>query len=404
MLSGIREWFNANPWISNNAKYFIAVIIALVSYHTIRSVVIPIIRKVIKSTSTQLDDILFSHKVLIRLSFFAPLIVLRYFLYLEPAWQSILKNVISILFVFNFISLCAEILNSINDFYEKEERHKQRPIKGFIQIVKITIYIFGTISAVGIITGRSPLEIIAGLGVFTAILALLFKDPILSFVASIQIVSYDLVRVGDWIEVPKCSADGDVVDIALTVIKVQNFDKTITIIPTYKLIEDSFKNWRGMQAFGARRIKRSIFIDQSSVKFCTEEMLNKLEKIQLIKDYLKLKREEIKKYNAENKIDISSLANGRQLTNLGTFREYLKAYLIQHEGINKNYTFTVRQLQPGADGIPIELYIFANTTEWVKYENIQGDIFDHILAVVPLFELSIFQNVSSNSYKNIQPL
>jgi miniconductance mechanosensitive channel len=399
MLGGVRDWFNSNPWISNNAKYFIVIILAAISYYILKRIILPIIKRIIQSTPTQLDDILLSNKVLTRISFFAPLIVLRYFLYLETSWQPILKNVITILAVINFTSLCGAILNSINEFYEKEERHKQRPIKGFIQIVKMTIYIFGTILTIGIIVGRSPLEIIAGLGVFTAILALLFKDPILSFVASIQIASYDLVRVGDWIEVPKYSADGDVIDIALTVIKVQNGDKTITIIPTYKLIEDSFKNWRGMRTFGARRIKRSIFIDQSSVKFCSEEMLKRFEKIQLIKDYLKLKREEIKEYNKEKNVDPSNLANGRNLTNLGTFREYLKTYLLNHEKINKNFAFTVRQLQPSAVGIPIELYIFADTIDWVEYEDIQADIFDHILAVVPLFELCIFQHASGNDFK-----
>lgn len=399
MLDGIRDWFSSNPWISNNAKYFFVVIFAIVSYYLLKSVIIPVIKRIIKSTSTQLDDILLSNKVLTRISFFAPLVVLRYFLYIESSWQLILKSILAILAVINFTSLCGAILNSINEFYEKEEKHKQRPVKGFIQIVKITVYIFGAILTIGIIIGRSPLEIIAGLGVFTAILALLFKDTILSFVASIQIVSYDLVRVGDWIEVPKYSADGDVIDIALTVIKVQNFDKTITIIPTYKLIEDSFKNWRGMQAFGARRIKRSVFIDQSSVKFCDDKMLARFDKIQLLQEYLRSKKEEIKKYNAERKIDSSNLANGRNLTNLGTFREYLKAYLYNREDINKNYTFTVRQLQPRAEGIPIELYIFTSTTDWVEYENIQADIFDHILAVVPLFELNIFQIASGNDFK-----
>lgn len=253
----------------------------------------------------------------------------------------------------------------------------------------------------GIIIGRSPLEIIAGLGVFAAILSLLFRDIILSFVASIQISSYDLVRVGDWIELPKFGADGDVIDISLTVIQVQNWDKTITTIPTYKLIEDSFKNWRGMQVLGARRIKRAVNIDQSSIKFCTEEMINRFEKINLISEYIRTKKEELNKFNIEKNIDGRFVVNRRRLTNIGTFRAYLIEYLRQREDINLDYSFMVRQLQSGPTGLPIEIYVFAKTTEWVQYENIQSDIFDHVLAVIPQFELNIFQNPSGNDFKKL---
>ena len=222
--------------------------------------------------------------------------------------------------------------------------------------------------------------------------------------ASIQISSYDLVKVGDWIEVPKFGADGDVIDISLNVIKVQNFDKTITIIPTYKLIEDSFKNWRGMTLSGGRRIKRAVYIDQSSIKFCTEDMLTRFEKFYLIKDYIKQKKQEVKKYNEEKGIDNSVIVNGRRLTNVGTFRAYLKAYLIQREDINKDLTFLIRQLPTGPEGLPIEIYVFANTTAWVEYEDIQSDIFDHILAVLPQFELKIFQNPTGSDFRNLMQL
>lgn len=263
----------------------------------------------------------------------------------------------------------------------------------------IILYIFGSILIIGNLVGESPWAILTGLGALTAVLLLLFRDTILSFVASIQITSYDLVKVGDWVEVPKYNADGDVIDISLNVIKIQNWDKTITVIPTYKLIEDSFKNWRGMTLSGGRRIKRAVYIDQSSVKFCSAEMLSRFSKYTLIKDYLEIKQREIGEYNRAKNFDESVLVNGRRLTNLGTFRAYLIEYLKQRDDIRMDLTFMVRQLSPGSEGIPIEIYIFTATTDWTRYENIQADIFDHILAVVPEFELSIFQNPTGSDFK-----
>ncbi len=401
MIEKLHEWIAPYPWIDNNVKFLAVFIFAILSFYFLKKILIPIIRKIVKSTSTQIDDILLSGKVLNKISFFAPLFVIDSFSYLEPSWHNFLNWLISILFVLNFTFVITTILSSANELYEKNEKHRERPIKGYVQVIKIVVYIFGLMLVAGIIIGRSPLEIIAGLGVFAAILALLFKDIILSFVASIQISSYDLVRVGDWIELPKYGANGDVIDISLTVIKVQNWDKTITSVPTYKLIEDSFKNWRGMQVLGARRIKRAVNIDQSSIKFCTEEMLNRFEKISLISEYIRTKKEELNKFNPEKSIDEHSVVNRRRLTNIGTFRVYLTEYLRQRDDINLDYSFMVRQLQSEPTGLPIEIYVFAKTTEWVQYENIQSDIFDHILAVVPQFELNIFQNPSGNDFKKL---
>lgn len=401
MIEKLHEWIAPYPWIDNNVKFLAVFIFAIFSFYFLKKILIPIIRKIVKSTSTQIDDILLSGKVLNKISFFAPLFVIDSFSYLEPSWHNFLNWLISILFVLNFTFVITTILSSANELYEKNEKHRERPIKGYVQVIKIVVYIFGLMLVAGIIIGRLPLEIIAGLGVFAAILALLFKDIILSFVASIQISSYDLVRVGDWIELPKYGANGDVIDISLTVIKVQNWDKTITSVPTYKLIEDSFKNWRGMQVLGARRIKRAVNIDQSSIKFCTEEMLNRFEKISLISEYIRTKKEELNKFNPEKSIDEHSVVNRRRLTNIGTFRVYLTEYLRQRDDINLDYSFMVRQLQSEPTGLPIEIYVFAKTTEWVQYENIQSDIFDHILAVVPQFELNIFQNPSGNDFKKL---
>jgi len=223
----------------------------------------------------------------------------------------------------------------------------------------------------------------------------------MSFVASIQIASYDLIKVGDWIEIPSMGVDGDVMDIALHTIKVRNFDKTITTVPTNKLVEQSFKNWRGMQETGGRRIKRSIYIDVSSIKFVNNILLEKFSKFHLISAYLKSKTKEIEEFNKSRKIDISEIVNGRRITNIGTFREYVKAYLRNRDDIDKNLTFLVRQLSPGPEGLPIEIYVFTNTTAWVKYEEIQSDIFDHLMAVVPEFELKVFQNPTGNDFNKL---
>ena len=400
MFEKLQELTEPYPWINNNVKFLAVLILALLSFYFLKKIIIPLIRKIVKSTSTQIDDILLSRKALNKISFFAPLIVINSFSYLEPSWQSLFNRLVSVLFALNFTFIITTVLTAANELYEKNEKHRERPIKGYIQVIKIVVYIVGVVTIVGIIVGRSPLEIIAGLGVFTAIFVLLFRDPILSFVASIQISSYDLVRVGDWIEVSKYGADGEVIDISLTVVKVQNWDKTITIIPTYKLIEDSFKNWRGMRDSGVRRIKRSINLDQSSIKFCTEEMLNNFEKINLIKDYIQKKKEEIKKFNDARNIDQTSLVNGRRLTNIGTFRAYLKEYLRQRDDLDSKYSLIVRQLATGQEGLPIEIYVFTNTTDFSKYEDIQADIFDHILAVIPQFELNIFQNPTGSDFRN----
>ena len=256
----------------------------------------------------------------------------------------------------------------------------------------------GAIIIVGALLGRSPMVLLSGFGAMTAVILLIFRDTILSFVASLQISSNDLVRVGDWIESPKFGADGDVVDIALHTVKVQNWDKTFTIIPTYKLIDESFKNWRGMQQSGGRRIKRAVYLDISSIKFCDEAMVERFKKIQIIADYVAGKQEELKNHNAENEIDDSVLVNGRRMTNIGTFRAYVEAYLRHHKKIHQDMTFLIRQLPPGPTGLPLEIYVFTNDTAWANYEAIQADIFDHILAVIPQFDLRVFQEPTGKDF------
>jgi len=283
-------------------------------------------------------------------------------------------------------------LNSVIDIYRTFEFSHKRPIRGFVQGAKIILFILAGIVILGMIMGKSPVILLGGLGAMMAVIMLIFKDSILGFVAGIQLSANKMIHIGDWIEMPKYGADGDVIDVALTTVKVQNWDKTIVTIPTYALISDSMKNWRGMSESGGRRIKRAIYIDMSSVKFCTEQMLVKFKKIKYISEYVERKVEEIKGHNLAAGVDESELINGRHLTNIGTFRAYVAAYLRNHPKIHQEMTFLVRHLEPTPNGLPIQIYVFSNDQAWANYEAIQADIFDHILAVIPKFELRIFQN------------
>ena len=266
---------------------------------------------------------------------------------------------------------------------------------------KLIINLFGIIIIISILSNKSPLYLLSGIGALTAVLMLVFKDTILSFVSSIQITSNDLFKVGDWVEAPQFGADGDVKDIALHTVKIQNWDKTISIIPTHKLIDSSFKNWRGMSESGGRRIKRSINIDVNSIKFCTESMLERYEKFDLIKEYIKNKLSEIEGHNISKDVTHEALVNGRALTNIGTFRAYIFAYLKNHPKIHQDMTFLIRQLAPTENGVPIQIYVFINDTNWVNYESVQSDIFDHFLAIAPEFDLRVFQNPTGNDFKRL---
>jgi len=403
-LEQIQQWLQEFPIIYNLIQILGVILLSILAYIVSKKIIITAVNKIVKKTKTDVDDILINESILKRIAYIAPLLVITQFIYLVPTFEIILKRFTESAIVLLFLLLIGSVINASNELYEKSKNYKRRPIKGYLQIAKIIIFILGGISIIGLLTGQQPWTVLTGVGAFTAVLLLIFKDTILSFVASIHISAYDLVRVGDWIEVPKYGADGDVLDVALHTIKVQNFDKTIVVFPTNKLLEGSFKNWRGMQKAGGRRIKRSIFIDLSSVKFLDENMLEKFKKIELLTEYMEGKENELSKFNEERKIDISQSINGRRLTNIGTFREYLKAYLKNHEDIKEGFTFLVRQLTPGPNGIPIEIYVFANTTDWIKYESIQADIFDHIFAVVSEFELDIFQNPTGKDFRGFDKI
>jgi miniconductance mechanosensitive channel len=298
------------------------------------------------------------------------------------------------------ISIIA-VLNAANDIYESNPEARQRPIKGFIQILQLAVVILGGLLFIAALLNQSPVLLLSGFGAMTAVLLLVFKDTLLSLVASVQLAAQDMVRVGDWIEVPQLGADGDVVDMELYTVTVQNFDKTITTIPTQRLITDSFKNWRGMSRSGGRRIKRALHIDASSIRFISAQDVNSYRRFSLLEDYLANKQDELEKYNqvlAGATADESDDAvNMRRLTNIGTFRAYAWRYLKEHPKIRKDMTLLVRQLAPD-DGIPIELYCFTNTVKWAEYEDIQADIFDHLLAIMPEFGLQLFQRPAGKEF------
>ena len=402
MFQKLIKWLQTLPWISDTLLFFILLALSILSYFVLRGLVFGFLRSLVKKTVTQIDDILLSKKFLRRVSYLAPLFIIYQFTSLIPSAEKELDKLLSILFVLVIFLAIGAVLSAVIELHDSVEKFKERPIKGYIQIIKIVLYSFMTVLIIGIIFGQTVWSILTGLGAFTAVLILIFRDTILNFIASMQISSYDLVHVGDWIEVPKFGADGDVIDISLMIVKVQNFDKTITIIQTYKLIEETFKNWRGMQQSGVRRIKRAVFIDQTSIQFCSEEMLNRFQNIRLISEYIRTKRVETEQSNAENKISDELSVNGRRLTNIGTFRVYLIEYLRDRSDISKEFSFQVRQMPSSPDGLPIEIYAYATKTNFVDYENAQADIFDHILAIVPEFGLRLFQNPSGGDFASFK--
>lgn len=295
-------------------------------------------------------------------------------------------------------------LGNINDAYSTLEISKNRPIKGFIQVFLILLYLLTFILIISILVDKSPWVFLSGLGAMTAVLLLVFRDTLLSLVAGLQLTSNNYVRVGDWIEMPQFSADGDVIDIALHAVRVQNWDRTITTIPTHKFLEHAFKNWRGMQESGGRRIKRSIHIDMSSIHFLSADEIKHLGKFVLLQEYIPAKLEELKNHNSKYAHDPELIVNSRRLTNIGTFRAYLINYLRQHPKIHQDMTFLVRQLAPGETGLPIEIYVFTNDIRWAFYEGIQADIFDHVIAISKEFGLKIFQNPSGNDFQDVLKL
>lgn len=308
---------------------------------------------------------------------------------------TLVRSTAQALIVISVVMAIVKALSYANELYERLPRSRNRPIKGFVQVVKIIVLCGAAIILISVLIDESPLLLLSGLGAITAVLLLVFKDTILSLVASVQLTTQDMLRVGDWITMPSMGADGDVIDISLHTVKVQNFDKTITTIPTHRLVSDSFQNWRGMSESGGRRIKRAVQIDQNSVRFLSDEEAGELDRFVLLRSYLKAKRAEIAEWNEVRLADGESPINARRLTNLGTLRAYLTAYITHHPRVrDEGFTLMVRQLEPGPQGLPLQIYCFTNTTEWPRYEAIQADIFDHVMAIIPEFDLKVFQEPS----------
>jgi miniconductance mechanosensitive channel len=374
-------------------------IIAVVAFYVIRHILLYITHRISKRTKTEWDDILIKHKLFQGISHFFPASIVYFLSGFGSAYytglQDVIKTLCEIYFLGAGLFVINALLSSLNEIYNKSfPAAKERPITGFIQLLKIFLYFIGLLIFISIIFNKQLGTLFAGLGAAAAILMLIFKDSILGFVASIQISMNNMVKIGDWLEMPSKNADGEVIEINLTTVKVRNWDKTISNLPTYSLISESFINWKGMEESGGRRIKRSIYIDMTSVKFCTQEMLEKFQKFMLIKDYVVKKQQEIEEFNASLKIPPEEHFNGRRQTNLGIFRKYLEAYLHNNRNINDKLTFLIRHLHPTEKGLPVEIYVFSNDTRWANYEAIQADIFDHVLAVIPEFELRVFQNPS----------
>lgn len=388
--------------IATNAVVIIMIaLISAVLYFIAKKVVLRIVENFIKKSKTKWDDILLKHKVLERIIHIIPAIVVHSFAPMFPDYQVIIQKIVVCYIVVFFLLALDEFFNVIDDIYSHFEASKSRPIKGYLQVFKIISYIVSIIVVIGVIMDRSPLILLGSIGAASAVLLLIFQNSILGLVAGVQLSANDMIRLGDWIEMSKYGADGDVIEISLHTVKVQNWDKSITTIPSYALISESFINWKGMQESGSRRIKRAIYIDMTSIKFCDEPMLERYKKIEYLKPYLEHKEKDLRHYNESNVVDSSNIVNGRHLTNIGTLRVYIESYLKNHPKISKDMILMVRQLAPNEKGLPLEIYGFINDNAWVHYEAIQSDIFDHIFAIIPEFDLRIFQNPTGNDLRSM---
>ncbi len=365
----------------------ITIIVIMINYIT-RRIILSFFKRIAKSTSSQFDDLLIKNKVPRLLSFIPSL----FFLYLVvPTYTDNLVIIIEALTIVLFIITVKSVLGTVKDYFKLSSSLKHIPIDSYIQVVMIFLWFIGIILILSILTGREIGTFLASLGALSAIIILVFRDTILGFVSSIQITVNDTVRIGDWITMKGSDADGTVIEVNLSTVKVQNFDNTITTIPTYKLVSDSFINWRGMEESKGRRIKRSLLIKPSSVRFLKNEEIDELKKVKLIKDYLNKKSSEIELYNQKENADKSMLLNGRNMTNLGVFRTYIEEYLKAHPMTNDDLTMMCRQLEPTSQGIPIQIYAFSKDKEWTKYEALTSDIFDHLLSSVKYFKLECFE-------------
>ena len=414
----IQEWINNRliEWgiisssaneLDNTIVLLLIIVVTIGIDYACRYIFLNMFKRLAERTRNQWDDLIVERKIINKLMHMIPAILVYVLLPLAfpvdetPKILGILQIICKIYIIAVSLRFINAALNVVHEIYNRKESLKNKPLKGFIQLLQVAVFFIGFILIISILIGKSPTTLFAGLGASAAILMLVFKDTILGFVAGIQLSANDMLRPGDWITMDKYGANGTVIEVTLNAVKVKNFDNTITTIPPYALVSDAFQNWRGMSESPGRRIKRSINIDMNSVKFCTPEMLDKYRKIRLLKDYVEHTEAVIEEYNKEHHIDNSVLVNGRRQTNLGVFRAYLTAYLKSLPDVNQELVCMVRQLQPTDHGIPMELYFFCAIKDWVPYEGVQADVFDHVLAIIPEFDLQVFQSPSGRDFQRV---
>jgi miniconductance mechanosensitive channel len=391
-------WLEQHPDLHTLLSAALLLVAALLANYLVRRILVRGIYRALRASVLGEDKVLMDSRIISRLANIVPAFIVYAGVGLVPdlpdAVVQVVRNVCSAIIVLVLALAIGGSLNLVNALYARREDAHRRPVKGYVQVVQIVVYLLAAILMVAALIDRSPLILLSGLGAMAAVLILIFQDTLLSLVASVQITSNDIVRVGDWVEMPQLNADGDVIDIALHTVKIQNFDKTITTVPTKRFISDPFKNWRGMREAGGRRIKRSLLLDQHSLHFLSAAEVESLRRFRLLGEYLELKEAEIRAWNQELEAQGRDPVNSRRITNIGTFRAYVERYLRAHHGVHQGMALLVRQLEPTSDGLPLEIYCFTNTVVWADYEGIQSDIFDHLLAILPEFGLRVFQHPS----------
>ncbi len=393
------------PLLAITIKLIVLIVLCIVSNIIAKRIIVEFIKRFAAKTDNKWDDILVQKDVFHNLSHFVPAMLIYF---IAPTWFATSETVDTAIHrlanTYMIIVACLvinAILDALLTIYKRYEVSRRKPIKSYIQVIKIIVYFFTGLFVVATLMDRSPWGFLSIFGGLTAVLMLVFKDALLGLVAGVQLSANNMVAVGDWIEMPNYGADGDVIDVTLTTVMVQNWDKTITTIPTYALITDSFKNWKGMSESGGRRIKRSLNIDMNSIRFLDDAMLQKLMTFDYLKEYLEQKVKDVQTHNDTNNVRPEDVLSGRRLTNVGTFRAYMISYLKHHPMIHDKMTFLVRHLAPNANGLPIEIYVFSKDQNWVNYEGIQADIFDHMLAVIGEFDLRVFQNPSGADWQHL---
>jgi len=401
----VMGWFGEHPVLGPLFAIGGILLISWLSLVIVQRYLLRLVHLMAQRVTSRWGVELLSDELIRRVSWFVPLMIIHRTLAfvpnLAPDLLTLLQSLAFSTMLLLAVRAFSALLNTVHEIYNRHPVSKDRPIKGILQVINIIAHLVTVIFIIAALMSKSPWVLFSGLGALTAVFMLVFRDTLLSLVAGIQLTTNDLIRVGDWIEMPQFNADGDVIDIALNSVRVQNWDRTITVIPTHKFLEHSFKNWRGMREAGGRRIKRSVYIDMRAVRFLTSEEIEHFGRYELLRDYIAQKRAALEEHNRSRADDPDLIANERKLTNIGTFRAYVINYLRQHPGVHQGMTLMVRQMQPTAEGLPLEIYTFSNDTTWAIYEGVQADIFDHILAILPEFGLRVFQNPSGHDLQGI---